>query len=163
MVERKNIMTRGTIYELEKDIHNVGKKTKYDFSNYEGDCFDYVTEVESLEQETNCLINYFNWLGMKTGTIVILDEMKRVPYVDITEEGRKAYFKGRYEKFMQLTGQLTLEDFSSDAGKALELRILINNSCCDAVTNEINRFDGFDDFMRTASGRYYIGNVFYMK
>ena len=99
---------------------------------------------------------------MKTGTIVILDEMKRVPYVDITEEGRKAYFKGRYEKFMQLTGQLTLEDFSSDAGKALELRILINNSCCDAVTNEINRFDGFDDFMRTASGRYYIGNIFYM-
>ena len=155
-------MVRGKIYELEKDIDNVGKSTKNDFRNYEERDFNYVTEAEIPEHETNCLINYFNWLGMKTGTIVILDEMKRVPYVDITEEGRKAYFKGRYEKFMQLTGQLTLEDFSSDAGKALELRILINNSCCDAVTNEINRFDGFDDFMRTASGRYYIGNVFYM-
>ena len=162
MVERKNIMTRGTIYELEKDIHNVGKKTKYDFSNYEGDCFDYVTEVESLEQETNCLINYFIGLGMKTGTIVTPDEMKRVPYVDITEEGRKAYFKGRYEKFMQLTGQLTLEDFSSDERKVHELLTLIDDPNGDAVTNEIHWFNWFDDFMRTASGRYYIGNIFYM-
>ena len=81
--------------------------------------------------------------------------------MDITESVKKAYFAGSYQAFIKNAKDLSLDGFVNE-NTAYELRRLLEDPYEDAVTSQDNEFQSFDHFMRTASGRYYIGSVFYM-
>lgn len=152
-------MARGNLYEIEADINNIGMAGSDDFLDYAQHEFDYITITDAPEYDVAYLLNYFNALGMETGYEI--HEGKSIPYVDITESGKKAYFAGSYQAFIKNAKDLSLDGFVNE-NTAYELRRLLEDPYEDAVTSQDNEFQSFDHFMRTASGRYYIGSVFYM-
>lgn len=147
-------MARGYIYELNTDIHNNHNMTESDFYDY-GSEDDYCSDVKNPNQEIKRLLDQLE----KAGCTINRTKQSFI----ITDDAKKAFFSDRYNEFMKLTKDMTLDEFV-DAGKAYTLRKLINNTYTDAVYVD-NIFTTIDDFMREhviTNTEYYIGNVVLM-
>lgn len=157
-------MTRGTLYEFQENMEDVGTAAESDFYAYLNHEFSNIEKLNPAKAKViiDDLLYYFRRLGMETGSIVDSKEDREFPYMEITENGKKAYFRQAYKDFKKLAAECTMKDFL-DETKAYELRQLVDDTYANAVTTINDEFRTFDDFMRSASGRYYIGNVFYMK
>lgn len=152
-------MARGNLYEIEANIENIGRASVDYFYDYAQFQFEYIGDADDPETDIEMLLEHFKSCGMKTGTEK--HNGKEVPYVEITDSGRKKYFNYAYQEFVKMTKDLTLDAFIDD-NTSWKLRNFLDDNYSDAVTNQNDEFQTFDRFMRFASGRYYIGNVFYM-
>lgn len=155
-------MARGNLYELQSNVDAVGNTSESDFYDYLRSEFENIKEAPDPEAEVKQLWQYFHKLGMPVGAHIPANEDKTIYFVDITDEGRKNYFADRFRACKQLLDEMTFENFM-DTDYAYKLCSTVEDTYGDAVTMEEDTFQTFDDFMRTASGRYYIGNIFYMK
>lgn len=152
-------MARGILYELQEDLEDVGTTSESDFFEYLGHEFSHIAESVDSNGEIELLLAYLRELGAETGVVADGTNGRGVPYVEITDNVKKAYFQECYNQFTELLKKLTIDQFIND-GYAYKLRNAIDDEYGDAVTNINDEFRTLDYFMRNASGRYYVGKVF---
>lgn len=151
-------MARGHLYELQRDIDHLCA-AEDDFYRLVEIEFDY---IETVENEAKLLTDFFAELGMCIGQVKHSDKEKPIYWVDITDEGKRNYFRSQYETFMQQIKNLTLDEFINSS-TVWNLQYSLEDTYGDAVTTQYDQFISFDRFMREAEpGRYYIGATFYM-
>lgn len=152
-------MARGTLYELEQDLELLGKADDNSFYEYAGNEFDYVVMASDPDREKQYLADMMAGYGMETGTVEY--EGRTIPYVEITQKGKEAYFSEALHRLQKIVASITLQDFMSDQ-ISWEIRSCVDDTYGDAVTCQDDEFQSLDRFMRTAEGRYYIGKILFM-
>mgnify|MGYP001852912994 FL=1 len=154
-------MSRGVLYEFKQNLNSVGTAKISDFDGYIDHEFDYLLEEDPAKYIEDFLKELKQY-EIPTGAVVSESTETVIPFFEITEEGKKNFFRERLSCLKERISTLSLEEFIT-THVAWTFCGFIDDPFAEAVTTDDTDFQTLDRFMRTASGRYYIGKVFFMK
>ena len=153
-------MSRGALYEFKQNLDNVGTAVISDFDGYIDHEFDYLLE-EDPTKYINDFLQELKRYEIPTGTVVSESTETVIPFFEITEEGKKNFFRERLSCLKEQISTLSLEEFIT-THVAWNLCTFIDDPFAEAVTTDDTDFQTLDRFILKASGRYYSGKVFFM-
>lgn len=152
-------MARGYLYVVNTDVNESMDVSEVELYNLTGHQFDYVENMPEKEsgELVKDLVQRFAAYGAETGT----EELNEgeFPYVVLTQDIAREYFKPRLQALKDLVQDMTIDDF---IGNGFEIGQLIEDPYDDAVYWN-GSFYTLDYFMRNVgNAKVYFGNVLYM-
>lgn len=162
---------RGFMIEVTTDIKNIGFLSEEDLSDsIEALAVDFVANAsqEVAERERKSFVEMVKAFGGETGFERIEPdddgEVCEVPYVVITDDVKRNYFRSMLERLRKLAASISLDQFAGiDAGnyKLIEIKHAVQDDYGDMVYLENMYHYALDEFMRVVvdGTKCYIGNV----
>lgn len=149
-------MARGLLYEISTNRNTLYTKDADYVSNIKDRMeLECVKNDKSIDFSKEILKNYL----VKHGAVITDNDG-----IIFTKDFKLSYFKERYQRFLKLSGEITLENFATSW--LSELQRIIEDKYDDMVIDSENEtWYTFDSFIRQAdeSIPYYVGNIMIIK